>query len=303
MRTCFLRTLPSIALFGLSVAFAGPLQDAAKSGDLAQVEALLEKGVDINASEGIGTALHWSIFLGHANVTQRVLERGANANAGGTLGTPLHINAMKGDAHITGLLLKHGANPNAARPNGMTPLHAAARGGHIDMARQLIDHGADVNALDANMEPPLHLAKTQGHAALAKLLKAHGAAPPKVAPISELLKSASVANGETKVSVCTVCHRLERNAPVGGDFLIEGPRLWNVVNRPKARVDDYTTYSSALQAEKGTWTYEDLNAFLAHPAVTIPGTRMKYTGLPDPQDRADVIVFLRSLSDDPAPLP
>ncbi len=188
MRTCFLRTLPSIALFGLSVAFAGPLQDAAKSGDRAQVEALLDKGVDINASEGIGTALHWSIFLGHANVTQRVLERGANATAGGTLGTPLHINAMKGDAHITGLLLKHGANPNVARPNGMTPLHAAARGGHIDMARQLLDHGADVNALDANMEPPLHLAKTQGHAALAKLLKAHGAAPPKVAPISELLK-------------------------------------------------------------------------------------------------------------------
>ena len=51
------------------------------------------------------------------------------------------------------------------------------------------------------------------------------------------------------------------------------------------------------------WTYEELNEFLAHPQQTIKGTKMTFAGLPKPQDRADLIAYLRSLSDSPAPLP
>lgn len=211
---------------------------------------------------------------------------------------------MKGDAHITGLLLKHGANPNTVNPSGITPLHAAARAGHTDMARQLLDHGADINALDAAFNsPPLHLAKQQGHADMVKLLMSRAVAPPKLAPIATLLKSASATKGETKASACGFCHALSRTKGARGTGMVaSGPTMWNIVNRPKASVSDYK-YSSAMQAAKGTWNYEDLNAFLAHPTLTIPGTSMRFAGLSDPRDRADVIVFLRSISDDPAPLP
>ena len=58
-----------------------------------------------------------------------------------------------------------------------------------------------------------------------------------------------------------------------------------------------------MKAEIGNWTYTDLNNFLAHPAWTVPGIAMKMAGIHDPKDRADLIAFLRTLSDNPAPLP
>ena len=52
-----------------------------------------------------------------------------------------------------------------------------------------------------------------------------------------------------------------------------------------------------------TWTYEELNDFLAAPKADIPGTKMTFPGLPKLQDRANVIAWLRTLSDSPVPLP
>ncbi|MFD1378165.1 c-type cytochrome [Fodinicurvata halophila] len=51
------------------------------------------------------------------------------------------------------------------------------------------------------------------------------------------------------------------------------------------------------------WNYEELNAFLADPNEYAPGTRMTYNGMSDVEDRADLIAYLRTLSDDPEPLP
>jgi cytochrome c len=117
-----------------------------------------------------------------------------------------------------------------------------------------------------------------------------------------LLKSASIERGAAKAkdASCSFCHALRLDDPPKHN--VSGPILWNIVNRPKAAVTGYG-YTSALAQEEGTWTYEDLNAFLAHPAATIPGTAMDIPGLSEPQDRADVILFLRSLSNEPAPLP
>ena len=58
-----------------------------------------------------------------------------------------------------------------------------------------------------------------------------------------------------------------------------------------------------MLAEEGAWDYEALNTFIAHPAATVPGTGMEHSGIPEPQDRADLILYLRSLSTDPVPLP
>ena len=51
------------------------------------------------------------------------------------------------------------------------------------------------------------------------------------------------------------------------------------------------------------WSYEDLNAFLAGPAQYARGTKMNFAGLRKATDRADMIVYMRSLADSPFPLP
>ncbi len=53
----------------------------------------------------------------------------------------------------------------------------------------------------------------------------------------------------------------------------------------------------------GEWSYEALDAFLAKPKKFAPGTKMTFAGLKKPGDRANVIGFLRMLSENPVPLP
>jgi cytochrome c len=58
-----------------------------------------------------------------------------------------------------------------------------------------------------------------------------------------------------------------------------------------------------MKAKGGEWTYDELNKFLANPRGYIPGTAMSFAGLSRDQQRADVIAYLRTLSDSPKPLP
>jgi cytochrome c len=62
-------------------------------------------------------------------------------------------------------------------------------------------------------------------------------------------------------------------------------------------------YSAAMKAKGGKWSYDDLNQFIANPKAFIPGTAMGFAGIPKETERADVIAYLRSLSDNPVPLP
>ena len=52
-----------------------------------------------------------------------------------------------------------------------------------------------------------------------------------------------------------------------------------------------------------TWTFEEINKFISHPQQTVPGTKMTFVGLKKPDDRANVIAYLRTQSDSPVPLP
>ena len=58
-----------------------------------------------------------------------------------------------------------------------------------------------------------------------------------------------------------------------------------------------------LRDAGGTWTIEELNVFIQHPALTLPGTGMDFAGLPDEKERADLLAYLQTLSDAPVPLP
>ena len=62
-------------------------------------------------------------------------------------------------------------------------------------------------------------------------------------------------------------------------------------------------YSAALKGKGGDWTFEELDNFIHNPKGAIPGTIMAFAGIPSADERADVLAYLRTLSDSPVPLP
>nr|WP_306264556.1 cytochrome c family protein [Pararhizobium sp. IMCC3301] len=122
---------------------------------------------------------------------------------------------------------------------------------------------------------------------------------PAEEPITVLLASATVEGGQSISKKCAACHTFEQ----GGANKV-GPNLWNIVNATPASHDGFK-YSSAMQAfaADNVWNYENLNGFLLAPKKYIDGTAMGFAGLKKAEDRADMIAYLRSLSDSPAVLP
>lgn len=119
----------------------------------------------------------------------------------------------------------------------------------------------------------------------------------KLEPIGPLLASANAEAGKKQANKCAACHTFDK----GGKPKL-GPPLWDVVNRNKAAVDGFN-YSPALAKKEGTWNYESLNIFIVKPRSYVPGTKMVFAGIRKPSDRANLIAYLRSLSDQPKPLP
>ena len=121
-----------------------------------------------------------------------------------------------------------------------------------------------------------------------------------VASIAERMQTADAAQGERGIRACTACHSFEEGGPAK-----VGPNLWGVVAGPIAHVDGfgYSGTLTDLHNAGETWTYENLDGFLENPRAWAPGTAMGFNGISDPEARANVIAYLRSLSADPAPLP
>ena len=123
------------------------------------------------------------------------------------------------------------------------------------------------------------------------------AAPVQAEPILAMLASADVAKGEKLAKKCTACHGFD----AGGAAKV-GPNLYNLINANKGRDGGYS-YSSALAGLGGEWSYTELNGFLHKPKAWLSGTKMNFAGLKKPQDRANLIAWIRTLSDNPAALP
>jgi cytochrome c len=126
-----------------------------------------------------------------------------------------------------------------------------------------------------------------------------GAAAPAEAeePIEVRLASASPERGQAASKVCQACHNFEKGAPNK-----VGPHLWDVVGRERASVPNFN-YSNAMKSKGGAWTIPELDAYLKNPKAIVPGTNMSYAGMSRATQRADLIAYLNSLSDNPAPLP
>jgi len=117
-------------------------------------------------------------------------------------------------------------------------------------------------------------------------------------PIAELLASASVERGQVAAKKCDACHTFNKGGPNK-----VGPNLWGVVGAKHAHVGNFD-YSAGMKGKSGeTWTFEALNAFLKNPKAAVPGTKMAFAGIVRDSERADLINYLRTLSDNPLPLP
>ncbi len=282
----------------LGPAQASDLVNLAKTGDIAAVTSALDAGAAVDELDAGITALYVSCEKGYLELARLLISRGADVNLMVKLQrTPVYGAIKGGHADIVKLLLDSGADANQITKL-QTPLHIAAQEGCLQCVVALVEAGAEVNALTSSGIPPIHFAKRGGHEDIAAYLLDHGAGPPTTAPISPLLASADAESGRQLFEkTCVKCH-IATSEPETS----KRPNLWNVVGRPKASDID-VDYSDVMKAAGGTWTLEELNAFVLHPTLTLPGTTMEFAGVADEKERADLIAYLRSLSDAPLPLP
>ena len=112
-----------------------------------------------------------------------------------------------------------------------------------------------------------------------------------------LLAKADPKHGAKVFNKCKACHTPNKGGPNR-----VGPNLWDTIGNDKAGTKGFN-YSSALKDKGGKWTYKDMDAFITSPRNFAKGTKMTFAGISKATDRAALLVYLRSLSDSPKPLP
>ncbi len=125
---------------------------------------------------------------------------------------------------------------------------------------------------------------------------------PVVAEVSfsYLLAVADVDAGQSAAKKCAACHTFKQ-----GGKNKAGPNLFGIVGKKMASASGFS-YSAAMKSKAetvGEWSYEALNAFLTKPKSYIPKTKMAFAGVKKPETRANLVAYLRSLSDSPMALP
>ena len=106
-----------------------------------------------------------------------------------------------------------------------------------------------------------------------------------------VLPKADVAAGEKTFGKCTSCHNNAQGGPN-----MTGPNLWGVVGRPTASHPGMS-YSDGMMAhakDSPNWTYDQIYMFLGGPQKWVKGTKMTFAGVKKPEDRVNLIAYLRS---------
>ena len=184
-----------ISLAGSLEAQDAGLTGAARQGDAATVQSLLDGGANPNSAQGDGmTALHWAATGGHADVVEALLASGAEVGATTRIGayTPLHLASQGGHAAVVRALLEKGSDAGAVTTNsGATPLHLAARAVYGENAvAVLLKHGAEVNAREGSAgQTPLMFAAAYNRSATVQVLLENGADPGAATKVVDVLRS------------------------------------------------------------------------------------------------------------------
>ena len=123
-------------------------------------------------------------------------------------------------------------------------------------------------------------------AAICEAQAASGGEAEAEEPIAFYLASADATRGENVFKKCTSCHNANQG---GGNGL--GPNLYGIMGANIAHLGDFS-YSAALAGHGGQWDWENMSQWLKKPSGFISGNKMTFAGLSDPQDRADVMLWL-----------
>ncbi len=129
---------------------------------------------------------------------------------------------------------------------------------------------------------------------------AEPAEPVETASLATLLASASVENGKKVARKCIACHNMK---PENKNMV--GPGLWGIIgHKVGTHVDfKYSKIFQELSANGLVWDYENLNEFLTSPKTFAPKSKMTFAGIKKDQDRADLLAYLQTLSDEPVAFP
>ena len=114
----------------------------------------------------------------------------------------------------------------------------------------------------------------------------------------EMLRNGDLAKGENQfMRKCSSCHDDKKDGGNG-----KGPHLWNVMGR-KAGTYPGFEYSDAMRNSGHVWNYATLNYYLTRTDRAVPGRIMDFRGIRKDSQRADLLLFMRTLNDNPLPLP
>lgn len=106
-------------------------------------------------------------------------------------------------------------------------------------------------------------------------------------PIASLLPTADPAKGADVFKKCAACHTINQGGANG-----IGPNLYGVMGEAVAHGRNGYAFSDALKKVGGNWDWEKMNAWLTSPRKFAPGTKMTFAGLSNPQDRANIILYM-----------
>ena len=112
---------------------------------------------------------------------------------------------------------------------------------------------------------------------------------PAEQPIAFYLQTADAARGERQFAKCAGCHTINQGGANG-----TGPNLHGVMGEQVATGHGGFAFSDALKGKGGTWDWDRMSAWLTSPRAFAPGTRMTFGGLANPQERADLLLYLNS---------
>ena len=107
-------------------------------------------------------------------------------------------------------------------------------------------------------------------------------------PIAALLATADAARGEASFRKCATCHTINDGGANG-----IGPNLYRTMGSPLGHIASFA-YSDALKGVGGTWGWENMNDWLRNPRAFANGTKMTFAGISNPQERADLILYLNA---------
>jgi cytochrome c len=105
--------------------------------------------------------------------------------------------------------------------------------------------------------------------------------------VNAVFAQGNSANGQRVFQGCMACHSLEPNKN------LTGPSLSGVFGRKAGTLESFNRYSDALKSSGIVWDEKTLDAWLSNPRAVVPGNEMTFPGIASPQQRADLLAFLK----------